>query len=103
MSIYESHKPKSSSSNHIPQPPKTSTFKPPVVQTQPEDGQVMPKMTFAADWWRSSGLVHEAGLAGLQAKLTFGQPGDAYEQEADRVAAQVVSQINAPQPIQQVQ
>ncbi|WP_218081724.1 eCIS core domain-containing protein [Anthocerotibacter panamensis] len=103
MSIYESRKPKSSSSNHIPQPPKTSTFKPPVVQTQPEDGQVMPKMTSAADWWRSSGLVHEAGLAGLQFKLTLGQPADQYEQEADRVAAQVVSQINAPQPSQQVQ
>ncbi|WP_218079874.1 DUF6861 domain-containing protein [Anthocerotibacter panamensis] len=159
MSIYESRKPKSSSSNHIPQPPKASTFKPPVVQTQPvEDGEVMPKMTSAADWWRSSGLVHEAGLAGLQFKLTLGQPADQYEQEADRVvqaqpeevagmpkmtsaadwwrssglvheaglaglqfkltigqpadqyeqeadrvAAQVVSQINAPQPSQQVQ
>ncbi|WP_218079757.1 RNase A-like domain-containing protein [Anthocerotibacter panamensis] len=34
MSIYESRKPKSSSDDHISQPPKTSTFKPPVVQTQ---------------------------------------------------------------------
>nr|WP_245395642.1 hypothetical protein [Anthocerotibacter panamensis] len=74
-----------------------------MVQAQPEDGQVMPKMTSAADWWRSSGLVHEAGLAGLQFKLTFGQPADQYEQEADRVAEQVVSQINTPQPSQQVQ
>ncbi|WP_199316983.1 DUF4157 domain-containing protein [Chroococcidiopsis sp [FACHB-1243]] len=32
----------------------------------------------------------------IQAKLTIGQPGDKYEQEADRVAAQVVNQINAP-------
>jgi|GEM_PF-5573781 len=30
----------------------------------------------------------------LQAKLTIGQPGDKYEQEADRVASQVVQQIN---------
>ncbi|YAF95386.1 MAG: DUF4157 domain-containing protein [Nodularia sp. CChRGM 3473] len=33
----------------------------------------------------------------LQMKLTIGQPGDKYEQEADRVAADVVQQINAPQ------
>ncbi|WP_218082521.1 eCIS core domain-containing protein [Anthocerotibacter panamensis] len=83
------------SSTHIPQPPQTSWLTPPVVQAQPEDGQVMPKMTSAADWWRSSGLVHEAGLAGLQFKLTIGQPGDPYEQEADRVAEQVVG-MSAP-------
>jgi hypothetical protein len=32
----------------------------------------------------------------IQTKLTIGAPGDKYEQEADRVAAQVVHQINAP-------
>jgi hypothetical protein len=32
----------------------------------------------------------------IQAKLTIGQPGDKYEQEADRVASQVVQQINSP-------
>ncbi|QUY45181.1 DUF4157 domain-containing protein [Acaryochloris marina] len=32
----------------------------------------------------------------IQRKLTLGQPGDKYEQEADRVASQVVYQINAP-------
>jgi hypothetical protein len=32
----------------------------------------------------------------IQAKLTIGEPGDKYEQEADRVALQVVKQINAP-------
>ncbi len=36
----------------------------------------------------------------IQAKLTIGQPGDKYEQEADRVAAQVVQQVNSPQPQQ---
>ena len=36
----------------------------------------------------------------LQPKLTIGQPGDRYEQEADRVARQVVDQINAPPKIQ---
>lgn len=42
----------------------------------------------------------------IQAKLTIGAPGDKYEQEADRVAAQVVNQINAPvaqQPSQNLQ
>lgn len=39
-----------------------------------------------------------AGRSGqrVQAKLTIGEPGDKYEQEADRVAEQVVNQINAP-------
>ncbi|ABW30953.1 conserved hypothetical protein [Acaryochloris marina MBIC11017] len=32
----------------------------------------------------------------IQRKLTLGQPGDKYEQEADRIASQVVQQINAP-------
>ncbi|WP_218079925.1 hypothetical protein [Anthocerotibacter panamensis] len=42
ISIYASRQPKSSS-DHISQPPKTSTVKPPVVQTQPvEDEQPMP-------------------------------------------------------------
>ncbi|NEO37694.1 MAG: DUF4157 domain-containing protein [Moorea sp. SIOASIH] len=32
----------------------------------------------------------------VQAKLTIGEAGDKYEQEADRVASEVVRQINAP-------
>jgi hypothetical protein len=39
----------------------------------------------------------------LQAKLIVGQPNDAYEQEADRVASQVVEQIQAPVPAQSSQ
>lgn len=43
----------------------------------------------------------------VQPKLTIGQPNDKYEQEADRVAAQVVQQIHSPQkteekPVQRV-
>ncbi len=34
----------------------------------------------------------------VQPKLTIGRPNDKYEQEADRVAAQVVRQINHPAP-----
>ncbi len=33
----------------------------------------------------------------IQTKLAIGQPNDKYEQEADRVAAQVVQQVNSPQ------
>ncbi|MBD2136481.1 DUF2974 domain-containing protein [Anabaena sp. FACHB-1237] len=32
----------------------------------------------------------------IQAKMTIGEPGDKYEQEADHVASQVVNQINSP-------
>lgn len=39
----------------------------------------------------------------IQRKLTIGKPNDKYEQEADRVASQVVRQINAPVPNQQSQ
>ncbi|AFZ22458.1 hypothetical protein Cylst_0077 [Cylindrospermum stagnale PCC 7417] len=40
--------------------------------------------------------VSNAGIVGVQAKLTIGEPGDQYEQEADRVAAEVVQKMNAP-------
>ncbi|WP_292803329.1 DUF4157 domain-containing protein [Nostoc sp. NMS7] len=36
----------------------------------------------------------------MQRKLTIGEPGDKYEQEADGVASQVVKQINTPAPQQ---
>ena len=39
----------------------------------------------------------------VQAKLTIGEPGDKYEQEADRVASQVVKQINSPEAAQSTQ
>jgi hypothetical protein len=39
----------------------------------------------------------------IQTKLTIGEPGDKYEQEADRVASQVVEQINAPVSAQSTQ
>ncbi|MEQ8468383.1 eCIS core domain-containing protein [Coleofasciculus sp. E1-EBD-02] len=42
-------------------------------------------------------------LTPLQRKLTVGQPGDKYEQEADAVAAKVVEQINSPTSQQPVQ
>ncbi|HLP88225.1 MAG TPA: DUF4157 domain-containing protein [Nostocaceae cyanobacterium] len=38
------------------------------------------------------------GIDGVQAKLTIGKVGDKYEQEADRVAAEVVQKMNASPP-----
>ncbi|TVQ65015.1 MAG: DUF4157 domain-containing protein, partial [Spirulina sp. DLM2.Bin59] len=47
----------------------------------------------------TSNLPTGAILNNVQAKLELGKPGDSYEQEADRVAAQVVQQIHAPSPL----
>jgi hypothetical protein len=42
-------------------------------------------------------LLQEGRSAVVQAKLTIGQPGDKYEQEADRVAEEVMRRMNNPQ------
>jgi len=49
--------------------------------------------------------LDEMSLAasGIMTKLTVGAPGDVYEQEADRVAAQVMSMSVAPEALPQVQ
>lgn len=45
---------------------------------------------------QAKGFGHSFGDIAVQPKLTIGQPGDKYEQEADQVAAQVVQRINEP-------
>jgi Domain of unknown function (DUF4157) len=45
----------------------------------------------------------QSSASPIQAKLTIGEPGDKYEQEADRVASQVVGQINVPASAQSTQ
>ena len=45
---------------------------------------------------KSSKIGHSFGRIAIQPKLTIGEPGDKYEQEADNVAAQVVQKINSP-------
>ncbi len=47
--------------------------------------------------------VNNTTPAVIQPKLTVGEPGDKHEQEADRVAAQVMTQMNSPQTQQQGQ
>ena len=41
-------------------------------------------------------MIQAPAASVVQPKLTIGEPGDKYEQEADNVAAQVVQQINSP-------
>ena len=41
---------------------------------------------------------HDFSQISILPKLTISQPNDPYEQEADRVASEVVSQINTPNP-----
>jgi hypothetical protein len=45
----------------------------------------------------------QSSASPIQRKLTIGQPGDKYEQEADQVASQVVEQINSPKAAQSTQ
>ncbi|MFN6497789.1 MAG: DUF4157 domain-containing protein [Nostoc sp. DedQUE01] len=47
---------------------------------------------------RASPRISLAAGGLVQTKLTIGRPNDRYEQEADRVAASVVQQINRPVP-----
>lgn len=47
--------------------------------------------------------LQQSSASSIQAKLTIGESGDQYEQEADRVASQVVEQINAPASAQSTQ
>jgi hypothetical protein len=74
---------------------------------QPEDSAANEQIHDISRRPQFSGLSGELGVASsqfpIQAKLTIGQPNDRYEQEADRVASQVVQQINAPTSVQSPQ
>ncbi|KAM3101421.1 DUF4157 domain-containing protein [Phormidesmis sp. 146-12] len=71
--------------------------------TNPTASSVIPTRPFAPQKPASSEAQSHNLLAKplfpIQAKLTIGQPNDKYEQEADRVAHQIVNQIQT-QPIQ---
>jgi hypothetical protein len=83
------------------------------VSFAPREGQATPQLQ---PMWRKGRLGEEKEgqrsplsspqqslVSPLQAKLTIGKPGDQYEQEADRVASQVVEQINSPDAAQSTQ
>jgi len=65
----------------------TRSFSPP----KPTSSEVQP---------RSGYNLLDKPLFPIQAKLTIGEPNDQYEQEADRVAKQVVHRLHAPQSSQ---
>ncbi|MEX0268685.1 DUF4157 domain-containing protein [Leptolyngbyaceae cyanobacterium UHCC 1019] len=67
--------------------PETSQQETPDLQTQIETAQ---------RFGHSFSKIAASKTAIIQPKLTIGAPGDKYEQEADRVAQQVVQRINAP-------
>jgi Domain of unknown function (DUF4157)/Xanthomonas XOO_2897-like deaminase len=63
-----------------------SPVSPRMIQTKPKFRGLSHELTSALD---SRGMV-------IQAKMTIQPPGDQYEQEADRVAEQVVQKMHAP-------
>jgi len=63
---------------------------PPDLQTQLENAQ-----RFGHRLGKYSIIPHQSASLPIQPKLTIGAPGDKYEQEADRVAQQVVQRLNA--------
>ena len=100
----------------------SSSFKPPTVGIQPGTGRW--QSTEETAGWRAP-LPSEVGKSYIsnsiqtkcdaceskgkeetpevQTKLTVGEPGDKYEQEADRVAAQVMSMPDNSNQLQQVE
>ena len=71
------------------------------VQRKPEE--IPEYRTPRADFDLTGVSSYPQSPVGVQAKLTIGEPGDKYEQEADSVAESVVNQINSPQFQQQGQ
>ena len=71
-----------------------------------ESSHVMPKAApeqQAVKGKKSAGFDFNRISMRPQAKLTVNQPGDAYEQEADKVAQQVVQRMNKSEDQQTVQ
>jgi Domain of unknown function (DUF4157) len=69
--------------------------------TDHQEAQLFSNSAFSKDFSRVS--ISNTQLQPIQAKLIIGAVGDKYEQEADRVASQVVQQISAPASAQSIQ
>lgn len=108
MRTYSSQ-PGKSKSQPIPQPKspdqtQSTALVPPVIQPKSNEEGLAEWEAQRQKWARLGtpwvdkmpNLSGELVQPWIQRKLTLGQPGDKYEQEADRVASQVVHQINAP-------
>ncbi|MEP0757729.1 DUF4157 domain-containing protein [Coleofasciculus sp. FACHB-T130] len=120
---YERVSKRSSGNSHIHKKDSRWTTPAMPVQAKPVSAspqeQELPSYTpLPANWATNNNLMRSLSGAGvvqrqeelgkeelepIQAKLTIGQPGDKYEQEADQTAQQVVNQINAPAPQQSSQ
>ncbi|MEM8637654.1 MAG: DUF4157 domain-containing protein [Cyanobacteria bacterium P01_G01_bin.54] len=77
------------------------TWKAPTAQAKPDEkkrksGQSLPIGNFAPNVLMDNVTTAPFSSLPVQPKLTIGEVGDQYEQEADQVAAQVVQQINSP-------
>ncbi|MBD2541007.1 DUF4157 domain-containing protein [Coleofasciculus sp. FACHB-SPT36] len=113
---YERVSKRSSGNSHIHKKDSRWTTPAMPVQAKPVSAspqeQELPSYTpLPANWATNNNLMRSLSGAGvvqrqeelgkeelepIQAKLTIGQPGDKYEQEADQTSQQVVNQINAP-------
>ena len=69
----------------------SAAFRQQIASDFSQSGQIQPPIQGKPSF---RGLSHS--LAPMQAKMVVGEANDRYEQEADRVAAQVVQQIHAP-------
>ncbi|HEY9596786.1 MAG TPA: hypothetical protein V6D33_03870, partial [Cyanophyceae cyanobacterium] len=97
-----------SSSTPVPNPFQSRPFAPtPEVSPQPQETQDLEQLKQNTLQSKSSGYNfanvnvtprETYSLPRLQRKLTIGESNDGYEQEADRVARQVVDKINTPVP-----
>lgn len=100
---------KKSSANSLPR--SQETLKPQLMTNTLPVAQTKSNEEGLAEWeaqrqkWARMGtpwmdkvpnLKGELAQPWIQGKLTIGEPGDKYEQEADRVAAKVVQQLHAP-------
>ncbi|WP_448265574.1 eCIS core domain-containing protein [Nostoc sp. DSM 114159] len=71
------------------------------VQFEEQEALALSNSAFSKDFSRVP--ISTTQPQPIQAKLTIREPGDKYEQEADRVASQVVQQINTPSAAQSTQ
>ncbi|MEM8640126.1 MAG: DUF4157 domain-containing protein [Cyanobacteria bacterium P01_G01_bin.54] len=79
------------------QKPKSQFSVPPVIQPKAQNARTAEQLENKPGGSRQmSPLARLQQAAAAQAKLTIGQPNDKYEQEADRVAENVVHQIHTP-------
>ena len=88
----------SSTTSHSQLPVRSRPF---AIQAQPEASQpeipdLLTQLENAQRFGHSCSKFSASTSSTIQPKLTIGAPGDQYEQEADRVAQQVVQRLNDP-------